>query len=88
MDDLLDYLYMYTTERRMPRALQPVWLEYNNLVRQCDRQMDDLKAALGDERWEELDDFLTVQNDIQAMNMEAMFRAALGLGLRLARLAD
>jgi hypothetical protein len=88
MNDLLDYLYMYAAEQQMLDAIQPFKQEYDEAFRACDRLLDQLKAKLGNKRWKMLDDFLSSQNEAQYLDRMALFRCGLGIGLRLARLAD
>lgn len=84
MTDLIECLYQYTQEERMHRYLDVEECRLSRFYSQ--ERMKWLKERLDREAWAWLGDYCDMTAHAEAVEREALFRAALFLGLELSNL--
>ena len=87
MTELLHYLYQFLLEHRFESALHQERAAYEDSLRMCDRASQRLAEQLSSAQREEMEKLIDGREELQSLELEAMFRCAPGLGLELGQLS-
>lgn len=87
MTELLSYLYQFALEHRFESTLRRDQAAYEDSLRMCDRASQRLAEQLSPAQREEMEKLIDGREELQSLELEAMFRCALGLGLELSQLS-